>query len=198
MVMRDAKGEIWHDGKGGIWSQPALAYSRHLKPSNKPNGDTPAGVQRIDGVMPSANSQLVYGKFRRLILNFVGAGQDESYTKLLLPPSSLGADWWQAASVARDIGRGSLRIHGTGLSSSSSQPYYPLVPTSGCIAKREGKYGKVKYTDQRELLDELMKASGLEAKADNEPNINALIYLLEIDAKKTPVALTDLQALGLF
>lgn len=198
MIMRDAQGKVWKNSKGEVWSQPALAFSRHNKPFSKPSGDTPAGVQRIDSVMPSADQQMVFGKFRRLILNFVGGGNDEALTKLLIPPSSYASNWWQQASVARDIGRSALRIHGTGLRSSSSKTYYPMVPTSGCIAKRENKYGTTTYIDQRDLLDELMKASGLTATYNNETSIYALLYMIEIDAKKAPVTLADLKALNLF
>lgn len=198
MVMKDGQGKIWRNAKGEVWSQPALAFSRHNKPATKVNGDTPAGILRIDSVMPTNDQQLVYGKFRRLILNFVGEGVNESYTKLLLPPSSHKSDWWKQASVARDIGRSALRIHGTGLRSTASQPYYPLVPTSGCIAQRENKYGNVTYIDQRNLLDEMMKASGLKPVYANETELRGLIYLIEIDDRKAPVTMNDLVNLGLF
>jgi hypothetical protein len=198
MVMKDGDGNVWRDAKGSVWSQPALGYSHHKLPATKPNGNSPAGIQRIDGVMPTADSTLTYGKFRRLILNFVGEGKNESFTKLLIPASSYNSDWWKQASVARDIGRGALRIHGAGWFSLKSSPWYTFVPTSGCIAKREGSYDGTKFVDQRLFLDELMRISGLEVKAENEEKITALLYLIEIDAKKAPVKLADLQAIGLF
>src|SRR5690606_6912066 len=171
MLLKDGHGNIWRDDQGDIWHQPALAYSRHKKEYNQVNGNTPAGIHRIDGVMPKADQQRVFGKFRRLILNFIGPGENESYTKLLLPESSHNESWWLQASVARDIGRSALRIHGTGLRSKKRKPYYPLVPTSGCIAQRENTYDRITYLDQRNLLDELMKASGLDPVFENEPHI---------------------------
>ena len=89
-----------------------------------------------------------------------------------------------------------MRIHGTGKSSSSKQSYFPFFPTSGCIAKRENTYDGVEFKDQRSLLDELMRAQGLIPSYENEAQIRGLIYIYNLDEKKSPVSVSDLKALG--
>src|SRR5690606_14102858 len=97
-----------------IWTNPALASSARGIPSYSRNGNTPAGILTIDSVMPSADQQLSFGKFRRMILNFIPKSKNEVLTKKLLPESSHQNGWWKPAVVARDVGRNLLRIHGTG------------------------------------------------------------------------------------
>lgn len=198
MIMKDSAGKLrtLADGKTP-WSQPALGFSKYKKEYNQTNGNTPAGVLRIDGVMPSADKKNVFGKFRRLILNFVASSSSENDHLTLLPRSSHNETWWHQAVVARDIGRGLLRVHGTGLRSPSDTSYYPLVPTSGCIAKRENTYDKESYFDQRLLLDELMLASNLKPIYENEEKIRGLIYVVNINDRSGNVNLDDLYKNGI-
>ncbi|MCB0350224.1 MAG: hypothetical protein KDD38_03510 [Bdellovibrionales bacterium] len=198
MIMKDSNNQFHklNDGKT-IWSQPSLGYSRHRKDYDETNGNTPTGVLRIDGVMPVNDQQLVFGKYRRLILNFVAQTEAEADHQLLLPPSSHFETWWRQAVISRDIGRGLFRIHGTGIRSSKNANFYPLVPTSGCVAKRENKYDGETFLDQRLFLDELMKASNLEPIFENEEKIRALLYVVNIDGKKKAVELSDLFAIGI-
>jgi len=197
MIMRDRRGQIHRNADGTIWQQPSLGLSRHGKLYHETNGNTPSGVWRIDGVMPEANDQMVFGKFRRLILNFVGASQGESETKLLLNTSSHPNNWWLEDSVDRNNGRGLFRIHGTGLRSNRTKDYFPLVPTSGCVSKRERRYVSGNYKDQRELLDELMRVSGLNPVFENETRIRGLLYVFNLDDKKEAVTVAELQRLGI-
>jgi len=198
MVMKNADGRLHlNNDNQTIWSQPALGLSRHGKKYNQQNGNTPSGVYRIDGVMPEADQRMVFGSFRRLILNFVSKTENEVDQKYLLPASSHENLWWHEATTARDIGRGLFRIHGTGLRSSDTRPYFPLVATSGCVAKRENTYNSVKYKDQRELLDEMMLAQGLEPKFENEARLRGLLYVINLDDNKRPVTLPELISRGI-
>ena len=160
--------------------------------------NTPQGIHTIDSVMPSADAQMSFGKFRRLILNFIPKSKNEVLTKSLLPESSLNSDWWKSAVVSRDIGRNLLRIHGTGKINVDKQtPYYPFMRTSGCIAQRENTYDGVTYRDQRHLLDTVMKALDLAAIYENETQAKGILYLMEIDDKNAPVTLEDLSLRGI-
>lgn len=198
MIMKNPDGSLRTTDDGQtLWSHPALGYSRHKKSYNQTNGNTPSGVFRIDSVMPEADQQFTFGKFRRLILNFVASTKNEEDHKKLLPESNHNLSWWREAVVARDIGRGLFRIHGTGLRSSSWADYFPLVPTSGCIAQRENRYRDVTYIDQRELLDELMVASGLEPRFENETKLRGLLYVVNIDNEERAVTLADLHNYGI-
>ena len=198
MVMRNVHGEVVRDVDGIIWSHKSLASSARGLPSYTRNGNTPTGILTIDSVMPAADQQVSFGKFRRMILNFIPKSKNESLMKSLLPASSHNEDWWKSSVTARDIGRNLLRIHGTGkLNQDPSVPYYPFMRTAGCIAQRENTYDGVKYQDQRELLDAIMIAMNMETNFENEIKVKGILYLVEIDDKNAPVELEDLALRGI-
>ncbi len=198
MVMKNVHGEPVRLEDGTLWSNPALASSAKGLPSYSRNGHTPEGVHTIDSVMPVADAPLSFGKFRRMVLNFIPKSKNEVLLKSLLPASSQNEEWWKNSIVARDIGRNLLRIHGTGkINLDPETPYYPFMRTSGCIAQRENTYDGVTFTDQRNLLDSIMKAMDYAATFANETNIKGILYLVEIDDKNAPVALEDLAFRGI-
>lgn len=194
MVMKDSSNELVKNEDGSVWMQSALGLARKGRAYNVKNGYTPAGVYTIDSVMPDTNRQTVFGKYRRLILNFISKSTDEKLTKKLLPESAELSLWWNQAVVARDIGRNLLRIHGTGLRNNNPlSSYYPFVPTSGCIAQKENTYRGVKYKNQRKLLDVMMKASGLKVKYKNETKLKGLLYVVEVDGSKKEMSREDVE-----
>jgi hypothetical protein len=196
MVMRDSKNELVKNEDGSVWMQSALGLARRGRAYNVKNGYTPAGVYTIDSVMPEANRRTVFGKYRRLILNFISKSTDERTTKKLLPKSAESSLWWNQAVVARDVGRNLLRIHGTGLRNNNPQSsYYPFVPTSGCIAQKENTYGGVKHKGQRQLLDVMMEASDLKVKYKNEAKLKGLLYVVEVDSAKKAMTRADVEDL---
>lgn len=198
MVMKDIKGNPVRSEDGTLWSNPALASAVTGLPSYERNGNTPAGIFTIDSVMPYADQQLSYGKFRRMMLNFVPKSNDEVLLKSLLPKSSWDADWWKVSTVARDIGRNLFRIHGSGrINNDPNTPYFPFNRTHGCIAQRENTYNGMTYKDQRNLLDRIMKAMDMTPKYENEPKIKGILYIVEIEDKSEAVSLEDLKNFGI-
>jgi hypothetical protein len=198
MTMRDAFGEVVRNTDGTLWTHPALASSKFGLPSYSRNGNTPAGVMTIDSVMPVADQQISYGKFRRMILNFIPRSKNEVLLKSLLPKSSQDELWWKPTITARDMGRNLFRIHGSGkLNTDPATPYYPFVRTSGCVAQRENTYDGVTYRDQRELLDAIMKALDLVPNYENELKVKGILYLIEIDDQDAPVLAHDLKLRGI-
>ena len=180
-----------------VWAMPALAKSAKNIPSYQTNGHTPVGIHSLDSVMPDANRPTAFGKFRRVILNWIPKLAGENGTKSFLPKSQFQVNWWKAASIARDAGRKYLRIHGTGkLNTNTKLSYYPHVPTSGCISTREGKYPRREYTDQRIILDKLMDASQLMPTYSNEKKIKGILYVVNIDDQRKPVTKADLKKYG--
>ena len=186
MLLKNKEAQ-WHlNQEGELWGQPSLGYSRKNKTGVEKDGDTPAGILLVNGVMPSADKKYTFGKYRRLILDFVS----ESGAKRLLPQSHLDQVWWKEAQIAKAVGRKYLRIHGTGQKNyRSSSPYYPFVGTRGCVAKRENKYSRLdtEFHDQKHLLDELMAAQDLEVKYGNHMKIRSVLYVVELSADKSPV-----------
>jgi hypothetical protein len=169
LLIRKSNGELVYDDCGNIWSMPILACSGRGLSFEHSNGQTPMGVYSIDGVMPEANKDYEFGKFRRLIVNFTNPDN-------LLPTSQKEKSWWKQGELARELGRSLLRIHGTGrINKNPFSSFYPFVPTSGCIATNE------KTNAQRSLLDTIMKAQGLVADFENEVKIKAILYVLEFN-----------------
>ena len=92
------------------------------------------------------------------------------------------------------MGRSDLRIHGTGrINDDPNSFHYPFRKTSGCVSQKEGTYGDITYFDQRRLLDTLMLNLGLSPEYNNEELIKGLFYLVEIDQKKSPVTLSEVE-----
>ncbi len=198
MVMKNVHGETVRNADGSIWTNPALASSARGLPSYTRNGNTPAGILTIDSVMPSADQQISFGKFRRMILNFVPKSKEEVLMKSLLPDSSHTEDWWKTSVTARDIGRSLFRIHGTGkINQDPTTPYYPFMRTSGCIAQKENTYGEVTYRDQRVLLNDIMKAMDMVPNYENEVKVKGILYLVEIDDLNASVEAKDLALRGI-
>tara|TARA_R110000868_G_scaffold242548_1_gene498064 strand:- start:32605 stop:33819 length:1215 start_codon:yes stop_codon:yes gene_type:complete len=188
MVMKDKWGmPVEENGK--IWTQPAMAASSRGIPYNITNGNTPAGVHLINAVMPEANRQDAFGKFRRIILNFVPASENEELTKALLHESAHNLPFWRQANVARDVGRDLLRIHGTGrINGDPTSAHYPFRKTSGCVSKREGTYPESTYIDQRKMLDTMMTALDLEPEYNNESNIKGIFTIVDLNDEKSAVS----------
>ncbi len=193
LIIKKANGEFLRKANGKIWSIPVLCMSSRGLSFHHTNGFTPCGVYSINGVMPLANKEKEFGHFRRLIVDFIPSSNDEELLKSHLPMAHFQRHWWKQSVLARSLGRQHLRIHGTGLVNRKFfSPFYPFVPTSGCIATNEVNSFWKKIHDQRKLLDALMKASDIEVNFSNEEKIKALLYVFEVDDQKRRVGLKDL------
>jgi hypothetical protein len=194
MILKDHENNEVRTENGSLWARPALASAVTGFPSHQRNGHTPAGVYTIDSVMPLADQNQSFGKFRRLILNFIPESKSENLLKSFLPKSSWSNSWWRPSVVARDIGRNLLRIHGTGkMNPNEASTFFPFVQTHGCIAQRENTYNKVTYIDQRILLDSLMKALALDPIYQNEVKIKGILYVIDVDQTPRSFELSDLK-----
>lgn len=193
MIMKDKEGKVVREKNGQIWSQKKLALSGRGLKYNEVNGNTPQGLFTIDSVMPKADRRFVYGKYRRMKLNFVEASKDEKELLRYIPEELQHLNFWKESVVARDMGRDLFRIHGVGIKNIfRNTTYYPFIPTAGCIASIEGKYDGKRYVDQRELLDQFMIAMGIEPTYENETRVKGLLYVVNIDDTNAPVELGDL------
>ena len=183
-----------------IWSQPALAQSARGLSSNIVNGRTPQGVHTIDSVMPYADQYRSFGKYRRIILNWVPTDDESEInedrtTKTLLGPQSENTFWWRQASVSRDLGRTDLRIHGTGKRNEDpNSTFYPFRKSNGCITQREGEYPEGNYHDQRQMLNQMMSALDLPLSYENEERISGTLYVIELDNQQAPVLWSEIES----
>ncbi|MFA6236178.1 MAG: hypothetical protein WC635_02530 [Bacteriovorax sp.] len=187
LVVRKPDGSFVSFDESKIWSIPVLGLSGRGLPFHHSNGSTPAGVYTIDSVMPEANKPFEFGKFRRLIVNFIPKTENEETLKSYLPDNHREKSWWKASVLGRELGRSLLRIHGTGrVNPNPLTTFFPLVPTSGCLATNEASlFGFKASQDQRLLLDTLMSALNLPKTAENESKIHGLLYVIDFDDNLT-------------
>ncbi len=193
MLMKDKDGNLVRKENGEVWTQKKLALSGRGLSYDQSNGNTPQGLFTIDSVMPKADRRLVYGKYRRIMLDFVASSRNEKDYLHYIPDELQSMNWWRESVIARDNGRSLFRIHGVGVKNLfSNSPYYPFIPTAGCIASIEGKYKGVVYKDQRELLDQFMISMGLAPTYENETKIKGLLYVVNINDEERAVELEDI------
>jgi hypothetical protein len=193
MIMRNENGKLMKTSSGQIWSQPKLAMSGQGLTYEQSNGNTPQGLFTIDSVMPAADQQNVFGKYRRLKLDFIERSKNEKKLLYYIPEELQQMGWWKESVIARDNGRSLFRVHGVGVKNLlRDSPYYPFVPTAGCIASLEGEYDGVDYKDQRILLDTFMVSMGLKPEYRNETKLKGLLYVVNIDDEERPVELDDI------
>lgn len=183
LFIRDFNGKFVHDEKGYVWSVPVLGLSGRGLPFNHSNGTTPNGVYTIDSVMPLADQNYEFGKYRRLKVHFFPKSEGEEQIKKFLPRSHYECKWWAQCLVGRELGRSLLRIHGTGrVNKNPFSPHFPMIPSSGCLTTTERDFmGLFKINHQRVLLDTLMKAQGLIPLEENESKIHGVLYVIEFD-----------------
>lgn len=197
-VMKDRHNQVVRKEDGSLWTLPGLAYSRNRYAYNVVNGQTPQGVHQMDSVMPYADQVRSFGKWRRVILNWVPRSQDERLTKSILPRSSANKNWWKQASIARDVGRTHLRIHGTGNKNTDrNSPHYTFYGTAGCVSTQENVYDGIEYKGQRILLDKMMETMNLLPVFSNETKIKGLLFVIDIDNKSSKVTEEDLAEFGI-
>jgi len=183
LVIRTADGQFLKNNRGSVWSIPILGMSGRGLSFNHSNGATPCGVYSIDSVMPEANQKYEFGKFRRLIINFIPESHNELELLGLIPQTHHHRSWWRPSVVGRTLGRHLLRIHGTGrINFNPFSSHFPFYPTSGCLATNEANLlGIKKFKDQRHLLNALMEAQGMVPIEENESKIHGLLYVVELD-----------------
>jgi hypothetical protein len=193
-LIKGKNNRLQKNDDGSLWTQPSLGQSAKGLPYNVTSGYTPSGVLTIDSVMPDADNQAAFGRFRRFILNFIPESSSEAQLKMTLPPRSRANNWWKESTVARDAGRSQLRIHGTGRHNDDPEStFYPHMRTSGCVSQLEGEYPNESFKDQRSLLKMFLTSLGLQPVFENEPAIKGLLYVVEVDDVHAPVRLADIK-----
>lgn len=208
-VLKDRNGQFVTQGDSA-WSIDLLLESIHRLNWNFIRGQTPQGIFRIEGTVPTADEEFfrAYGQFplvnlfvpfeegaRQFLLKrsgtFTGSLQD--YTALL-PPSWQAYRPIQQTFWAGKAGRSLFRIHGSGEAvdffmgkSKSFSESYNWNPTIGCLSARElyNEKGQLVHADMPKLLKALEIVGGK----------NFAGYLLVVDLpsdEQTPVSLQEI------
>lgn len=182
-ILKDRNGKFVRQN-GQLWTVPLLLRSIHGLDWNFFRGQTPQGIYRIEGVMPSeAEFFGAYGQFPlvKMFLPFESGVREflpgrkgrftssvEAY-QALLPPSWRGYFPIQQSYWAGKIGRSLIRIHGSGEAPDffSGKALYPpdsysWNPTIGCLSALElyDEAGKLQRADMPKILNALIAAGG--------------------------------------
>ena len=200
VLVRDGYGNFIMDSLGNYFNVPQLARSINNLPGYLSNGNTPEGIFRMKGydvsrasfIGPTVNVQLTM-PFEKSPKHFYADSTitdttwNINYYKNILP-----RDWASYYPIyqsyyAGKAGRTEIIIHGTTVNPGyyTSQPYFPLTPTLGCLTSKEiwnEETGQRSESDQQQLINAMIKAGGA----------NGYTIVINIDDEQRPVALYDI------
>ena len=197
VVIRNSEGKFIRDSAGNIFNIPQLARSITNLPGYLTNGNTPQGIFRMHGfdvstsifIGPSPNIQLSM-PVETSIQKFFNDDtiQDTVWTKeyyaKLLPQSLQNYSPFYYSYYAGLAGRTEIISHGTTINPEyyKGQPYYPLTPTQVCLCTKEIWNGKRLESDQKELINALLKAGGAEGYC----------VVIELDDKQKSITIKEI------
>lgn len=197
VVVRNKEGKFIRDSSGNIFNVPQLARSIADLPGYITNGNTPQGIFKMYGfevsrsnfIGPSPNIQMAMPVEMSLQRFFNDSTIEDSvwtkewYEKLL--PKNL-KDYLPLYNSynAGLAGRTEIIAHGTTIDPEyyKGQPYYPHTPSQGCLCTKEIWNGKRLESNQKKLVNALLKAGG------------AVGYcvVVELDDKQSPVEFEEI------
>jgi hypothetical protein len=197
VVIRNREGKFISDDSGEIFFVPQLARSISNLPSYLTNGNTPQGIFKMHGfdvststfIGPSPNIQLAMPGESSLRYFFADSTiQDTTWTKewyaRLLPASLKNYSPMYDVYYAGLAGRTEIISHGTTVDPEiyKGKPYYPHTPTQGCLCTKEVWDGKRIESNQKKLIEAMLKAGGAEGYC----------VVVELDDTKAPVSIEEL------
>lgn len=197
VVIRNREGIFIRDSGEIIFNVPQLARSISNLPDYLTNGNTPQGIFRMHGfdvstsifIGPSPNIQLSMPGETSLKKFFNDSTiQDTVWTKeyyaKLLPKSLQNYAPLYHTYYAGLAGRTEIISHGTTINPEyyKGKPYYPHTPTQGCLCTKEIWDGRRLESNQKKLIDALLKAGGAEGYC----------VVIELDNKKASVTIDEI------
>ena len=178
VVVRDSAGNFLKDTSGKLFHVPQLARSLSGLPGYLTNGNTPAGILRMDGfdvskagaIGPTQNVQLTLPlefNAKHFLRDSTLADtvlQINAYRDLL-PRNLRNSKQLYGAFYAGMAGRHEIIAHGTTVIPEyyRGKPYYPFTPTLGCLCTYESWSDSSELriaSDQQLLIDAIKKAGG--------------------------------------
>ena len=197
VVIRNREGKFIRDSADIIFNVPQLARSISNLPDYLTNGNTPQGIFRMHGfdvstsifIGPSPNIQLSMPGETSLKKFFNDSTiEDTVWTKehyaKLLPKSLQNYAPLYHTYYAGLAGRTEIISHGTTINPEyyKGKPYYPHTPTQGCLCTKEIWDGRRLESNQKKLIDALLKAGGAEGYC----------VVIELDNKKASVTIDEI------
>jgi hypothetical protein len=197
VIIRNREGKFIRDSSGNIFNIPQLARSITNLPSYLTNGNTPQGIFKMYGfdvsmstfIGPTPNIQLgMPGEISMKKFFNDSTIQDTIWNKQLyvklLPKGLQNYAPLYHTYYAGMAGRTEIISHGTTINPEyyKGKPYYPLTPTQGCLCTKEIWDGRRLESNQKELVNALLKAGGAEGYC----------IVIELDDKKMPVTIDEI------
>lgn len=197
VVIRNRKGKWVRDEDGIIFNIPQLARSISNLPVYLTNGNTPQGIFRMHGfdvstsifIGPSPNIQLSMPG-ETSMKKFFGDSTitdtvwQKNYYAKLIPKNLQGHPALYQTYYAGLAGRTEIISHGTTINSEyyKRKPWYPHTPTQGCLCTKEIWDGKRLESNQKKLINALLKAGGAEGYC----------VVMELDDEQSPVTIDEI------
>ncbi len=200
-IIQNADGRFARDSTGALLVFQQLARSASNMPYFVTNGNTPQGMFAIVGadisrnqligpspniqmVMPFENDSLFFGS--DTLQNF---HKQQLYRSLWPPSLQQYSPIWQAYEAGY-IGRSEIIVHGTTIDPDYflQQPFFPLVPTMGCLCTYENWNifnGKLLKSQQLQLANAFFADGVMSGK----------LVVLEKDNVQQPVSLNEVTLL---
>jgi hypothetical protein len=202
-IIRKPNGKFLRNDDGNIFSVPQLARSITNLPGYLTNGNTPQGIFSLQGfgisknqfIGPTENIQMIL-PFEYSASLFFHDSINSPFTKEMYS-SLLPINWKNyfpiyEAFYAGKAGRNEIIVHGTTIDPwfYIGQPYYPNTPSLGCLCSYEEwneTNGERILSYQQKLIDAL--------KQITNHDLNGYLVVVEINDKKSPVSLDELEEL---
>ncbi len=201
-VVRKPNGEFVLNKDSSLFAIPQLGYSVTNLPYFLLDGNSPQGLYSFQGFYNS--HKLTIGPTPALILRlpFETTPVKFSHGKLLSEEWNLEAYFSLLPKMVRKInpyaqtyfagklGRNKLVLHGSTDNPKyySSESYFPLTPTTGCLSSVEiwdNTTGKIQRSDQLELVNAILRTG----------TRKGYLFLLELNDSQTPVSKDEIKEL---
>lgn len=199
VIIRKPDGSFLKDSSGNYFNTSQIARAVTNYPFYITNGNTPQGILRFTGfgvsrllyIGPTPNLQLVMPYESKPSVFFADSTlmnapwQKEMYASLL-PDSWKNYDGIYESYNAGAIGRYDIIMHGTTIDPSfyKGQTYYPNTPSLGCLCAYEDwdENGYRISSNPQKIKDAL----------DSIGSTNGYVVVVDIDNKKAPVTIDDI------
>ena len=201
-VIRKPNGEFVTDIDSSLFSIPQLGYSVTNFPYFLLDGNTPQGLFSFQGFYKSKKKTIGPTPALILRLPFETTPAIFSHGKLksekwnlkdyysLLPETLRKKNPFAQTYFAGKLGRNKLVLHGSTDNPKyySSESYYPLTPTTGCLSSIElwnSKTGEIERSDQLKLVNAILRTG----------KRKGYLFLVELNDSKTPVSKDEIEKL---
>ena len=200
-IVQNADGHFARDASGKLVVIQQLARAASNLPYFITNGNSPQGIYRILGTAIDHNNFIGPTPTLQMIMPFEDDSLywhenfDSTKDGLANYHNLLPQSWQKYAPVteafyAGKVGRTEIIAHGATIDPDyfKGKPYYPLIPTLGCLCAREDWNifnGKFLHSEQFNLVNSFLAT----------PGTTGYLIVVNIDNQQKPVSRTEIEQL---